>query len=200
MNGHDQAQRVTAWTWAARTMGVECDEHRIAGLVEVTNVVPVDDLKSAISIVMRTEPNGFLPSPGAVIAAYRSASEQRARMRRAPGPSEMSREDHLRWMASNNPEGWDSRTWGGFVERMATDQRFKALVDANFKKRHLWAEEQSRFEIGQRRVDAGYRIDLRCQLNIEAIDKFPRPNPFDDGWIPSAEFDPISALARGMTA
>lgn len=200
MSDEELAERATAWTWAARTMGVEMDPVRIAGLVEVTNVVPLNDLKPAISAVMRIEPNGFLPSPGAVVAAYKAISEQRGRTRQITRPVEMSRSEHKVWMADNNPEGWDDATWAAYIERMATDARFKARVDENMKQRHAWASLEVTRELGSRRVDDGYRNQLRRQLNAEAIDRFPRCNPLEDGWVPPKQFDPIASLTKRMTA
>jgi hypothetical protein len=199
MNDLELAARATAWTWAARTMGVEADETRIAGLVEVTMVVPLADLKAAISGVMRTEPNGFLPSPGAVVAAYKAISDHRAQTRQLDRPREMSKSDHLKWMAEKNPEGWDDRTWVGYIERMATDAAFKQRVDANFKQRHNWAETQCALDIKLGRVAPYFLVDHRRHLNEIAIARFDRCNPFADGWVPSRDFDPIAGLAKRIS-
>lgn len=200
MNREEIPQRATIWTLAARTMGVQVDDVRIAGLVEVTSVVPLADLKPAIEAVMRTEPNGFLPSPGAVVQAYRAISEQRGRTRQIEAPKEMQRADHLEWMADHNPDGWDDRKWKAYTERLSVDARFRALAEDTLSRRHAWVDEQMRTEIGKRKVDAGYRVRLRRQLVTEAEYHIGRPDPLEDGWIPSKEFDPIAGVARKATA
>lgn len=202
MNQTELKLRMTAWAWAATTLGVEVSPDRIKGLVEVTRSVPVSRIKTALERVIETEPQGFMPSPGAVIAAARQLAERdyASETRSLSAGREMSKADHDRWMAENNPEGWDNETWGAFVERISTDARFESRVRENFRKRHEWAEEQVRREIGSRKVDAGFRIDLRRRMNIEAIDQFPRPNPLEDGWVPSRRFDPLSGLTKRMSA
>lgn len=112
----------------------------------------------------------------------------------------MSDETHRRWMADNNPQGWDDRKWKAYTERLAVDSRFRAMAEDSMRRRHAWLDEQMRAEIGKRKVDAGYRIRLRRQLVTEAEYQIGRPDPLEDGWLPSAEFDPIAGLARKATA
>lgn len=200
MTTDEVAQRATVWTLAARTMGVQVDDVRIAGLVEVTSVVPIGDLKPSIEAVMRTEPNGFLPSPGAVIQAYRSISEQRARNRQIEAPKAMQRADHLKWMSEHNPEGWDDRKWKAYTERLSCDARFRAAAEDALRRRHEWVDAQMRAEIGKRRVDAGFRVWLRRQLVVDAEHQIKRPDPLEDGWLPSKDFDPIAGLGKRMGA
>lgn len=202
MNPEEQAKRIAAWGWAAVTLGVETSPDRIMGLVEVTESVPLARLKPALEAVIKSEPAGFLPSPGAVIeAAKRHTEREYADQPRALSAGrEMSKEDHRRWMAKNNPEGWDDRTWRAFTERIATDPMFERRVWEAFKNRQDWSEEQARAEIRGRRVDTGFRLRLRRRLNLEAFDVYPRPNPLEDGWLPAAEFDPIAGLAKRMMA
>jgi hypothetical protein len=45
------------------------------------------------------------------------------------GHLELTDEGHDIWMKENNPEGWDNRTWAGYVERIAKDPRFKKRVE-----------------------------------------------------------------------
>lgn len=105
---------------------------------------------------------------------------------------------HAAWMADNNPEEWDDDTWRAYVERIATDARFERIVRDAFKARHAWAEAEVIREIGARKVDAGFRIELRRRINVEAVSKFGRPHPTADGWVPSKHFDPIAGLTRSM--
>ena len=200
MTAQELHDRIEIWKGAARTMGVEADEHRIAGLVEVTKIVPMEFLREAVVAVMRTEVGGFMPSPGAVISAYRAASEHRSRKREIAGPVEMTREQHERWMAVHNPQGWSDRTWKAYVERLSIDSLFRTKAEDALRRRHEWVDEQMLAEIGKRKVDAGYRIRLRRQIVSEAEYHIGRPDPLEDGWLPSAEFDPIAGLARKATA
>lgn len=201
MNLEELKIRTTAWTWAAMTLGVEASPERIRGLVEVTKGVALNRLKPALEAVIKTEPAGFLPSPGAVIeAAKRQAEREHADQPRVLSAGrEMSKEDHRKWMAEANPEGWDDETWKAFVERMATDLRYRELVHQARDRRHEWAEAEVTRVLGRRRTDQGYRIKLRKQLNVEAFDHFPRPHPLADGWVQSKNFDPIAGLTKRMS-
>jgi hypothetical protein len=94
MNDLETAQRLTAWTWAAETLGIEASQERLAGLVQVTRGVSHENLKSALEVVIQTEPRGFLPAPGAVIAA----ANRIAGIRRDKAMAELqaSRREHAR--------------------------------------------------------------------------------------------------------
>lgn len=107
---------------------------------------------------------------------------------------------HSRWMDDHNPEGWDDATWAAYVERISTDPGFAKRVKANMDQRHEWAEQEVRRQIGTSRVDHGFRIDVRREVNIDAVLKFPRCNPLSDGWIPSSRFDPIASLTKNIRA
>lgn len=202
MNQTEMQARIIAWTWAATTLGVEVSPDRIKGLVEVTKGVPLDRLKPALEAVIKTEPAGFLPSPGAVIeAAKRHAEREHANQPRALSAGrEMSRDDHRKWMREANPEGWDTPTWEAFVERLASDPVYRKRVHDARDERHKWAADQVAQEIQGRRVSTGFLVNLRRQLNNEAFAHFPRPHPLDDGWVRSKDFDPIAGLAKRMTA
>lgn len=202
MNQTEMQARIIAWTWAATTLGVEVSPDRIKGLVEVTKDVKLDRLKPALEAVIKTEPAGFLPSPGAVIeAAKRHSEREHADQPRALSAGrEMSKEDHRRWMAEANPECWDDETWRAFTERMSMDPLFRSRAHDARDRRNEWAETELFRMIGGRRTDQGYRIKLRKQLNNEAFDHFPRPHPLEDGWVPAAKFDPIAGLTKRMSA
>lgn len=202
MTEEERGKRIAAWGWAAVTLGVEAGADRLRGLVEVTESVPIGRLKQALEAVIKTEPAGFLPSPGAVIeAAKRLAEREHGDQHRSLAAGrEMSHADHLRWMAEANPEDWDKATWAAFVERNAIDARFAERVRDNVRQRHEWAEAEVNREIGRRDTSAAFRLRLRRQLNVEAIDRFPRPHPLGDGWLPSKDFDPIAGLSKRMRA
>lgn len=195
-------KRIVAWTWAATTLGVDTSKDRIKGLVEVTSSVHVDRLKPALELVIKSEPQGFLPSPGAVISAAKSLvdREHSGQTRSLSSGQEMSPEEHRRWMRENNVMGWDSATWAAFIERNATDESYSRQVELTRKKRHEWAAEETNREIGRRQVTAGFRIDTRRQINREGYDRFPIPHPTEDGWVPAKNFDPIAGLTKRMTA
>lgn len=188
-------QRLVAWTWAAQTLGVEISITRLRGLVEVTGSVRIASLKPALEACIKSEPNGFLPSPGAVIAMARTLAERSAQ-HRINAPREMGSDERKRWAQDANPEGWDTETWKAFSERMATDAGYERRVKQALAQRHAWAADEMVREIGQRDASHEFRLNLRRQLNREAFDVYPRPHPTADGWVPSAQFDPIKHLAR----
>lgn len=202
MNQDEKAARIAAWGWAASILGVEAGPDRILGLVEVTSGVKLDRLKPALEAVIKTEPQGFLPSPGAVIAAATRLAERdhSGQERFLSAGRELGRDDHRKWMREHNPEDWDTATWQAFVERMGTDALYEKRVKHALAQRHAWAADQVLKEIGGRRVDAGYRIDCRRWFNAQALDHFPRPHPTADGWVPSKHFNPLAGLTKRMSA
>lgn len=202
MTANERAARIAAWAWAASLLGVEAGPDRIMGLVEVTSSVPLPRLKPALERVIKSEPQGFMPSPGAVIAAAsRLAELEHAGQPRALSAGrEMGREGHRRWMGENNPEGWDDATWKAFIERMSTDPRYEKQVKKARDERNEWAANEVIREIGGRQVSSEFRTDTRRRLNTEALDRFPRPHPTADGWVPSKQFDPIAGLTRRVQA
>lgn len=197
MDTEERAKRIAAWGWAAVTLGVEAGADRIMGLVEVTSSVRLESLKPALEAVIKSEPAGFLPSPGAVIEAAKRLAERDAMDNPRLPRGEMSREESNRWWAEANPEGWGDETWRAFIERNATDRLYAERVRRALDERHRWAADQAVREIGRRSVSHEYRIRLRRRLNVEALDHFPRPHPTADGWVPSKDFDPITALGKG---
>lgn len=196
MNADERAKRIAAWGWAAVTLGVEAGADRIMGLVEVTSSVRLESLKSAIEAVIKSEPAGFLPSPGAVIEAAKRLAERDAMNRTRLPRGEMSPEEAHRWWSEINPHGWDTSTWRAFGERIATDPLYAKRVKRALEQRHEWAANEAVREIGGRSVSHEYRVRLRRQLNAEALDHFPRPHPTQDGWVPSKNFDPIAGIGR----
>lgn len=73
----ERAQRITAWTWAAETLGIEITPERLRGLVDVTRSVRLPDLQPAIREAMATEERGFMPAPGLVIKIAKRLAAKR---------------------------------------------------------------------------------------------------------------------------
>lgn len=197
MTPKERAERITCWNWAAKTLGVAAGADRILGLVDVTAGVKLESLKPALELVIKSEPQGFLPSPGAVIAASKRLAERSAsdRPKALNQGREMGPEEHRRWMADNNPGGWSDETWRAFIVRLKLDRAYAARVDRARTERHAWAAAECDRQADKRRTSAGFRIELRRQLNIEALDRFPRPDPFADGWkLPANAGDPLETL------
>lgn len=174
MSDYEQAQRISAWTWAAQTLGVNVTQERIAGLVGVTRRVRLDNLRPALERVIQSEPQGFLPSPGAVIAAANRIAERKLQR---IGPGEMSAESHRRWMDDHNPERWTTEQHREHKRRIESEPGYKARVYARDEQRHAWAAEQVAAEIGSRPVSHAMRIQMRREYNREARFKFPAPDP-----------------------
>ena len=187
MNTYERARRLTAWTWAAQTLGVTATADRLEGLVDVTAGVAANNLRPALEAVIKTEVRGFLPSPGAVIAASnRIADRKRSNEPRMAG-MELSAGAHDRLSEELNPQAWSTDVWRAFSQRLALDPGFKSrAVQANVR-RHEWAAEQVENEIGGRKVAGEFRRRLRRQYNLEAFGHFPRPDPLAGGWKPSRE-------------
>lgn len=198
MNQTEAKRRLAAWSWAATTMGVEASPERLRGLVEVTKSVRVESLKPALEAVIKAEPSGFLPSPGAVIEASKRLAERSAMNRPRLPRGEMSPEEAHRWWSEINPQGWDVDTWRAFGERMATDPLYAKHVKRAMERRHQWVADEIVREIGSRTVTYAFRIRLRRELNAEALDHFPRPHPTQDGWVPSGSFDPVAGVGRSV--
>lgn len=112
----------------------------------------------------------------------------------------LSQRGHAKWMVDYNPEGWDNATWAAYAERIATDRAFAARVRDAFDERHHWASEEFVRQVGGRAITDGFRIDLRREINTEAVMKFRRPHPTADGWVPSKHFDPLAGLTKRMSA
>lgn len=200
MNDQELQARLTAWAWAAQTLGVEASVDRIRGLVEVTSKVRIENLKPALEAVIKSEPEGFLPSPGAVIAAANRIAEREV-LHRLGTPREMSSAEHRAWMRENNPDGWDKDTWTAFLYRMASDRGFQDRAKQANEHRHAWAAQEFTREIAGRSVSHVFRVELRRRLNNEAFDVYPRPNPFDDGWsMPAGARVGVGDLAERMRA
>lgn len=73
----EQARRLEAWTWAAESLGIEATPERLAGMAELTDCVPVENLRDAIKAAIRVNPSSFLPSVQSVIASSRRISSDR---------------------------------------------------------------------------------------------------------------------------
>lgn len=179
MTGDERAKRITAWAWAATILGVEAGPDRLIGLVETTAEIPFASLKPALELVIKTDPAGFLPSPGSVISAAKRLAERASMDRPRLAAGEMTREQRERWEADVNPECWDVETWCEFIRLMKTDVVFSSRVNRVKGERHRWIDEQMVAEIGRRRASASYRIQLRRQLLRESFAYFPRPNPWE---------------------
>jgi hypothetical protein len=177
---YEQALRLTAWNWAAETLGVEATTERLAGLVEVTARVSTENLRPALEVVIQTEPRGFLPSPGAVIAAAnRIADRKRGAAPRLP-PSEPEG-SHARWMDEMNPERWTSEQWRAHKDLMDSGGLYAQRCHALNARRHEWAIEQLNSDLGHRPVAHGMRIQMRREFNREARLVFPSPDPLEVG-------------------
>jgi hypothetical protein len=81
VNALEHAQRQAAWVWASQTLGIETTPERLSGLVEITEGVRVENLKSALKAAMQTNQSSFLPAAHLVIeAANRIAGKRREAM------------------------------------------------------------------------------------------------------------------------
>ena len=131
MNDLEAAQRLTAWTWAAETLGIEASQERLAGLVEVTRGVGLENLRPALESVIQTEPRGFLPSPGAVIAA----ANRIAGIRRDKSMAELqaSRREHARLAAVASPANPEQ------VQEIR--ERIAFLAGQSSKHKSAWTEK-----------------------------------------------------------
>jgi len=201
MNELERAQRATAWIWAAELLGQEVTTERIAGLVEVTARVHVENLKPALQACITTQTSGFLPSPGAVIdAGSRVAAKRREADQDAARGAERSKvllgSGEEQDAAVRDSTAW----WRAFVVRQATDHRFKLRAQQARKQRHAWAAQHTWDTIGKRRVSNELWIQMRQENNTAAEAKFPRPDPFEGGWTPPPGADPIKALVGLTTA
>lgn len=198
MNAQERAQRIAAWGWAAALLGVEAGPDRILGLVEVTSRVRLDRLKPALEAVIKSEPAGYLPSPGAVIAAANRLAERQPAKQLAEGAEPAA--SKVRAIRGDlNPQGWDRRTWRAYAWRIARDPIFEARAKRVVEERHAWAAAQCESELGRRPASAGFRIELRRRINAEALDRFPRPDPFENGWqMPANQTSNVDLIAQIM--
>lgn len=110
--------------------------------------------------------------------------------------TELSIQEHARWMRDHNPDGWHVEDWVAFSVRMAGDDGFRARVDEARGKRHDWAAAHVTNLILGRRVAAGLVRDLRLDANREAERIFPRPSPWENDWQMPEKVDPVSAVGR----
>lgn len=178
MNDPERAQRISAWTWAAQVLGVAVTPERIDGLVDVTTRVRCENLRPALEVVIQTEPQGFLPSPGAVIAAAnRIADRKHSNTPRLGFGRDLSPEAHRTWMAENNPENWTTEMWREHMNLMRSDGRYKHQHEQLVHRRHEWAVEQILIAIADRPVSMGFRIRMRRDYNRDARVEFPGPDP-----------------------
>ena len=180
MRESEQAERVAAWTWAAETLGVEMTEQRVAGLVEVTSSVRVENLKRAIERAMQTESGGFLPAPGKVIICATAIDRERQRETpRLGSGSDMTIENHRRWMAENNPEGWSNEQWTEFSRLIGVSTKYAAEVKKLRTQRGKWCLEELAKSMHGKRVSHSYRLQLITELSRDARMKFPNPDPLE---------------------
>ncbi len=202
MNQTEMRIRLTAWTWAATTLGVEASPDRLRGLVETTRKIPAEHLKAALEEAINAETSSYrdLPTPAAVLQAAREISRLGfLRRPKIAGARDEARE--LRRLEGElNPEEWPIEKWAAFSERLKGGSLFADRVALARDARMDWAEEQAAREIAGRKVSMGFRIELRRRLNLEAFDHFPRPDPFADGWVRARDFDPIAGLSKSLRA
>lgn len=179
MSEYEQAHRLSAWTWAAETLGVEVTRERLANLVEVTEDVSLENLKLALEAVIKTEPKGFLPSPGAVISASNGiAGRKKSRPFMLSGGE--SDELHRKWMDDHNVERWTDEQWQTYTMLMNRNGSYAERVHAIIHERHLWAADQVDQSIGARKVSMGIRIQMRRDFNRDARVRFPAPDPVEE--------------------
>lgn len=182
MNDPERAQRISAWTWAAQVLGVAVTPERIDGLVDVTTRVRCENLRPALEVVIQTEPQGFLPSPGAVIAAAnRIADRKHSNTTRIGFGRDLSPEAHRTWMAENNPENWTTEMWRAHKTLMEAKGTYAQQWYKLNHERHEWAIEQVLIDIGNRPVSMGFRIRMRRDYNRDARVEFPGPDPLTWG-------------------
>jgi hypothetical protein len=91
--------------------------------------------------------------------------------------TEMTMTEHTAWMVENNPEGWSSEQWVAFDRLMKADGAYARQVRSLNEERHRWAEEETRKEIGGRKVRGGVRLKIRRDYNRESRRRFPNPEP-----------------------
>ncbi len=182
MSDFEEAKRLTAWTWAAETLGVEASAERLAGLVEVTHRIRVENLRPALEVVIQTEPRGFLPSPGAVIsAANRIADRKRSDTPRIESGRDMSHEAHRKLMEELNPQGWTDEQSRAHARLINARGTYAQKIDALNDERHEWAAEQVLKDIAARPVSHGLRIKMRREYNTIARVRFAGPDPLEWG-------------------
>lgn len=107
---------------------------------------------------------------------------------------DLTHEGHRAWMRENNPQRWDERTWRAYGVRLGTDAGFQRRAVEAAQDRHRWTDEHVATAIGDRRVSGDVRMDFRRDLMREAFEKFPRPDPFENGWELPEHADPITGL------
>lgn len=197
MTPKERAERIAHWGWAAVTLGVEALPDRIMGLVDTTAEIPIERLRAALELAIKAEVKGYLPSPGAVMAAWKSLATHQPRQRTAP--RELTPEQRAKLDRELNPQGWNDDQKRAFLWRMSNDPGYAERVKISFAQRHAWAAAEYDRLVDNRRTAAGFKIDLRRQLNLEAFDHFPRPDPLADGWtMPAGAVDVVGALTGGM--
>lgn len=81
------------------------------------------------------------------------------------------------WAEQNNPQGWDDTRWTRFSALMKREGAYAQEVRQLRAQRHEWAERRVTELIGDRKVSIGYRLQLRREVNRDAYDKFPNPDP-----------------------
>lgn len=108
--------------------------------------------------------------------------------------------NHGAVMARLNPEGWSPEQWSAFVVRMAIDGGYRARVERRRAERHAWAAEQVRAMSAGRRVNTRLVHQWRLEANDDARVKIPNPDPFEGGWRPPANVDPLRALGVKVQA
>jgi hypothetical protein len=179
MNEYEQAHRIAAWTWAAETLGVEVSRERFANLADVTSEVSLENLKLALEVVIKTEPRGFLPSPGAVISASNGIAGRKKSQRFTLSAGE-SDEIHQRWLAECNAENWSTEMWQAYVTLMNRHGAYYERMQPIIRDRHAWAADQVDQSIGGRKVSMALRIKMRREFNQDARVRFPAPNPIEE--------------------
>ena len=195
MNDLERARRATAWIWAAELLGQEVTTERIAGLVEITSAVFVENLKPALQACLTSQTDGFLPSPGAVIqAASRVAGKRREAVEDALRDDERSAVLVGSGKADESAERDSAAWWKAYTVRHSVDPRFRTRAQEARAQRHAWAERATADRIGSRPVTPEFRIQVRRENNTLSESEFPRPDPFEGGWTPPPGADPLRAL------
>ena len=178
MKSEERAIRISAWTWTAQTLGITATPERIDGLVDVTRCVRVENLRPALERLMQSEPQGYLPSPGAVIAAAnRIADRKHSATPRIGSGHELSHDEHERLMAELNPQGWSLDQHRAHMKQMHAKVAYAQAFWIIIKRRHVWASQQGIEETRGRSVSIGYRTRLRRRLNTDAVIRFPSADP-----------------------
>ena len=85
--------------------------------------------------------------------------------------------NHAEWTAQSDPEGWNDARWKRFSALMKRDGAFAQQVRNLRAERHEWAERRVSELIGGRKVSIGYRLQIRREVNRDAYEKFPNPDP-----------------------